>query len=674
MKEKRRRPEGMIPSFIRFFTKERTLKSASRMKENRMTIMFWILMLLAVLLVGRLVYLQIIASDYYIERNRAQVEDTRKLQSPRGTIFDRNGHPLAASAMSKSLYADPHMIKMPPEELAALLAPYVEMKQETIEEKLKSDTRFVWIQRMMDRDKAEAVQKIIDSREIEGVNFVNESKRYYPNGHLLAQVLGFVNVDDQGLDGLELVLDKYIRGEQEEFIIEKANNGKAILSSVYQKFKPKKEDSVTLTIDTTAQFIVERALDKAMQDTKAAGASVIIMDPKTGEILVMANRPTYDPSHFEKYGSASFTNRAVVNLYEPGSTFKPIIAAAALETKKWSLDTEYYDTGSLAASDHVIKNWNDEGYGRVKLLDILKYSINTGMAKIGLTVGEHDLLKYVRDFGFGKITDIELPGEGEGILFDEKTMVDIDTASMSIGQGIAVTPLQMVQAFGALANDGKMMKPHLIKSIQSPDGKVIEAEKIESVGQPISAEVAHQITSILEKEVSEGGGHNAYVEGYQFAGKTGTAEKLNTEQGGYLKGRYIASFIGYSPIEDPRFVALIVIDDPEGSFYGGQIAAPVFQAIMEQLVRYYQISPSTALETKGPKAVERAKRPDVTWTSDGDVILPDFRGWTMGEVKQWILDAGLNFRPTGSGFGSSQSPVGGTAVPKDGVVEVQFSE
>ncbi len=658
----------------RFFQKIRKLSDPVRMKEHRYAWMFFVLMLVGVLLVGRLAWLQIVQAEFLKEKNTSQVQTKRKLQSPRGTIFDRNGQPLAVSAMARSLYADPKMLKLSAGEVAGLIAPYVEMKQDKIEKALQEDTGFVWIQRMMDRDKAEAVAKIIESREIVGLNFVNESRRYYPNGHLLAQVLGFVNVDDEGLDGLELVLDKYIRGSEEQVIIDKDINGNAILASVYKDFKAEKEKSVTLTIDTTAQFIAERALDKAMKETKAAGASVIIMDPKTGEIIAMANRPTYNPASFEKYGGASFTNRAVVNLYEPGSTFKPIIAAAALATKKWTIDTEYNDTGSLTASGHVLKNWNDEGYGRVRLLEILKYSINTGMARIGLTVGAHDLLSYLRAFGFGKQTDIELPGEGEGILFEEANMVAIDTASMSIGQGIAVTPLQMVQAFGGLANEGKMMKPHLIKSIHYPDGSIMEAEKIENVGQPVSPEVARQITEILEKEVSEGGGHKAYVEGYQFAGKTGTAEKLNTEHGGYLKGRYIASFIGYGPVENPRFVALVVIDDPEGTFYGSQIAAPVFQSIMEQLVRYYHISPSTALEKKGTAPVERAKRPGVVTTYDGEVILPDFRGWTMGEVRQWMIEAGLSFKPKGSGYGSSQKPVGGSAVTKNSVVEVNFSE
>lgn len=252
-------------------------------------------------------------------------------------------------------------------------------------------------------------------------------------------------------------------------------------------------------------------------------------------------------------------------------------------------------------------------------------------------------------------------------------MADIDTASMSIGQGIAVTPLQMVRAFGALANNGKMMKPHIIKSINNPDGSVYKEVQPEEVGQPVPENIAKTIDGILEKEVSEGGGHKAYVDGYHFAGKTGTAQKLNTQYGGYLDGRYIASFIGFGPLEDPRFVALVVIDDPSGTFYGGQIAAPVFKDIMSQLVRYYQISPSV-IKAKDIKADAAApvKLPSVTKDSNGEIIMPDFTGRPMGEVRDWLNEAGLSFIPEGSGYATSQSPGPGAAVASGDAITVYF--
>lgn len=641
--------------------------------QKRLHILYLCILCFIFLLVGRLFQLQIFDARELIGKNNAQVEVDRKLQSPRGTIYDRNGNPLAMSMMTKSLYADPAMIKKTPEEIAELLAPYVTIPKDEIASRLRQDTAFVWLDRMMDPDKSKAVQEIMAHEGLEGLNFVEESRRFYPNSELAAQVLGFVGTDDKGLDGLEMVLDDTIRGTIAEELIATDAKGNAIFGSVMSKFLPNKGKSVTLTLDSTVQFIAERALDTAMATTKPAHASVIIMDPKTGEILALANRPTYDPNHYEKGSKESFKNIAVTNLYEPGSTFKPIIASAALASNKWSLDTVYHDVGYIKTNDHVMKNWNGEGYGDVRLLDILKFSINTGMAKIGITTGPKILVDYVKKFGFGQPTGIELPGEGEGILFEADQMADVDTASMSIGQSIAVTPLQMVRAFGAIANGGKMMKPHIIKSYNNSDGSVVSTTEPEEVGQPIPSSVAQTIVDILEKEVSEGGGHNAMVEGYHFAGKTGTAQKLNTEYGGYLDGRYIASFIGFGPVEDPRFVALVVIDDPsQGSIYGGQIAAPVFKDIMSQLVRYYQISPSVREQEKTTK-VEKRSLPTVTKQGNERIVIPDFTGYSFGEVRQWLHEAGLAFIPDGTGYAVSQDIPAGTEVTDDETVRVVFS-
>ena len=320
-----------------------------------------------------------------------------------------------------------------------------------------------------------------------------------------------------------------------------------------------------------------------------------------------------------------------------------------------------------------MKNWDGRGSGKVRLLDILKYSINTGMAYLGTTAGGDVLTDYVKRFGFGKATGIELPAEGDGILFDPATMTKLDVATMSIGQGIAVTPLQMVQAFGALANGGKMMKPHIIKSIANPDGSIYkEAQDVEQ-GQPIPESIAKQITDILEKEVSEGGGHKAHVEGYQFAGKTGTAQKLDPEHGGYLNGRYIASFIGYGPVEDAKFVALVVIDDPEGTYYGSQIAAPVFQDVMTQLVRYYKLSPTRSKPSKDDAKQSASKVLSVQRNGDGSVIIPNFAGHTYGEVRDWVHEARLTLKPDGTGYATSQDEAAGSTIEAGGSVTVHFS-
>ena len=632
-----------------------------------------VLLCIAVVLMGRLFFLQIIDKSDLQAKNLSQVQVDRKLQSPRGTIYDRNGRPLAMSVVTKSLYADPKMIKQSPNEIAELIAPYVTMSKDNIVKSLQEDTAFVWLDRMMEPEKSKAVAQLIKDKNLEGLNFVEESKRYYPNGNLAAQVLGFVGTDDKGLDGLEMVLDDELKGGIQKELVATDRKGNAIFGSVLSKYLPDKGKSVTLTIDATIQFIAERALDKAMVDTGAKHASVIVMDPKNGEILAMANRPSYDPNNYNQSGEEAFKNIAVTNLYEPGSTFKPIIASAALAAGKWKLDTVYNDKGAFAANGHIIRNWNGEGYGPVRLLDILKYSLNTGMAEIGTLTGADILSKYVRDYGFGSETGIELPGEGEGILYNPDDMSKLDVATMSIGQGIAVTPLQMVRAFGALANGGAMMKPHIIKSYSNSQGDVTSTTETSVVGQPVPAETVKTIVDILEKEVSEGGGTKAMVEGYHFAGKTGTAQKLDTKHGGYLDGQYIASFIGFGPVEDPKFVVLVVIDDPQkGSYYGSQIVAPVFKDIVSQLVRYYQMSPSVK-DGATVAAVPAAKLPAVKPNGDGSVVLPDFRGYTFGEVRDWLHTAGLYFKPDGTGKAISQEQLPGTVVSPGTPIVVQFS-
>ena len=352
--------------------------------QNKIFLILVIFSGVMVLLDGRLLWLQVFDNSQLDTKNLSQVKEERKLQSPRGTIFDRNGNPLAISIVTRSLYADPKMIKQSPEEIAKLIAPYTRIKEETIVKRLQEDTAFIWLDRMMDPDKSKAVDQVIKDNELVGLNFVNESRRFYPNGNLLAQVLGFVGTDDKGLDGLEMQMDDTLRGGTTKELIATDSHGTAIFDSVLSQFLPEKEKSITLTIDTTVQFIAERALDKAMADTKATGASIIVMDPKTGEILAMANRPTYDPNHFDKENDNSYKNRAVTDMYEPGSTFKPLTASAALASGKWTVDTVFNDTGSFVVGDHTIQNWDGEGNGPVRLLEILKYSLNTGMAKLVL--------------------------------------------------------------------------------------------------------------------------------------------------------------------------------------------------------------------------------------------------------------------------------------------------
>lgn len=646
----------------------------NRMRKRTVAIST-LLCAVGVILTGKLLWTQIIRGHHYEDMALGQTEGIQTLYSPRGTIFDRNGKELAFSIMVKSLYADPGMMNVSPEEAAKELAPLLHKKEGDLAKAMSQDTRFVWLERIMDPEDSEKVEELFKEKKWKGFGFFDESRRFYPNGEMAANVLGFVGYDDQGLDGLEKSLDKLIRGGTNKQHILTDARGNPILKSAMAPYKAEKERSVYLTIDQNIQFYAERALDRAMASTHANGGIILVMDPKTGAILALGNRPSYDPNQFYKATEAQFKNRAVVDIYEPGSTFKPIIASAALSAGTYDTQRVWHDPGAVWASGHAIRNWDDSSYGDVRLVDILKFSINTGFAHIGLLTGGKTLTEYAKKFGFGQPTGIELPGEGSGILFDPKEMRAIDVATMSIGQGIAVTPLQMVQAYSAIANGGKMVKPHIIQSIKNPDGSDYQVTDTEYSGEPISQTVADEVKDMMEKEVSEGGGTNAKVPGYHMAGKTGTAQKLDAKNGGYLKGQYIASFCGFGPTEDPRAICLVVLDTPKGTFYGGQVAAPVFKEAMTQIMRYLQVP---TLDDQANHAKPQNKpielyKPKLPPENAKEFRLPSFTGWSMRDVGEWLTRAGLGFQPDGSGYADSQSPGIGARVHRGDNVKVHFS-
>lgn len=643
------------------------------------------LLIFGLVLTVRLVCLQTVQSANLTERADVQSEADRKIQSPRGMILDRDGKVLAISEVAKSLYADPTMMQSDtdgkgktPAEAAELLAPYLRIKQDEIEERLSRDTSFVWLDRTMDDDKYQAVKTVIADKHIKGLRFVDENRRYYPNGTLAAQLIGFVGDNDHGLDGIEMVLDDDIRGDTQKLRLTTDSNNVPIFDSALEKVLPDKEKSVRLTIDSTIQYIAEKGLDDIMKNNKPEGAAIIIMNPKTGEILAMASRPNFDPNDYGKANKEAYKNRAVVNLYEPGSTFKPLMASAALDAGTWTESKTYKDVGYIQVDDRVISNWDDSGMGTVTLKEILKFSINTGMVAIGLNTGGKILTSYAEKYGFGKQTGIELPGEGEGILFNPDEMSSINTATMAIGQGIAVTPLQMVQAFGAVANHGTMMKPFVIKEIDNPDGSVFKKTEPKEVSQPVSAEVSRIISTIMADEINSGGGLNAKIDGYNFCGKTGTAQRLNSEGTGYADGQYIGSFVGFGPLEDPEYVVLIVVDNPSGVYYGAQVAAPVFKSMMTDIVRIKGIRPASAAAANAtvlkslPAAASRAPLPPVDVTGD-TVLLPSFIGYDSREVNEWLNAAGLGFIPNGTGIATYQVPAAGTYVDAGSNVTVSFS-
>lgn len=636
-----------------------------------------------IVILGRLAYVQLIQGGKLAEKARGQLKESRALQSPRGTIYDRNGRELAISNVTKSLYVNPRELNKDVDQLAALLAGPLETSVAEVREKLASEAYFIWMKRMLEPAASQQIAALIKEQDIQGLGFVEESKRYYPNDMLAAQILGFVGMDDVGLSGLEMALDGVIKGQLAQTLVDTDNRGIPIFRSAATFLPQKQVKNVTLTIDSTIQFIVEQSLDGVMARHRPQGATIIVMNPRTGEILAMANRPTYNPNQFYRCGAKEWKNRAIGNIYEPGSTFKSITAAAALQEGVVRPDEWFYDAGTIMVGERRIKNWSadGEGYGRVTFTDITKYSINTGFVDVGLRVGGQRLNQYVRAFGFGKPTGIELPGEEEGILFADEGLTKSDTASMSIGQGVAVTPLQLLTALCAIANDGMLLTPHIVKEIRGLDGNIYSKPAETSVRQPITAATARQLCGMLEKVVSEGGGKRAAVPGYRFAGKTGTAEKLREDGGGYLSGRYIASFVGFGPVDNVQLAAIVVIDDPQGVYYGGEIAAPVFGEIMAKIVRYLNIPPQTKLTYPVPGVNGGAKTPVAERVAvpalsgpipPGKVIVPSVWGKSIREAGEVLGKAGLGLVPEGSGVAVRQSPAANTLADVGAEVSVVF--
>ncbi|MBR5914617.1 MAG: PASTA domain-containing protein [Selenomonadaceae bacterium] len=671
------------------------------MENNRKKVQRRIIVLVVVLLIGILVvtfrygWLQLVQGSELAERMRYQVGQDYLVQSPRGAIIDRNGRELAVSTMTKSLFVDPNHVENP-QQLAEDLAPLVDKTVEDILTDINIGGGFVWIKRRMEQAEYEAIRKMIREKGYATcLGFRDEAKRYYPNDVLAANVLGFVGTDDKGLDGIEQAFDKYIKGEVTESFLYTDGRDNPILESIFARhgYQGDRCKTIQLTIDSAIQFIVEQELDRAMAENTPLAITCIAMDPKTGEILAMANRPSYNPNRFWDYEGV-WKNLAVSSIYEPGSTFKVITAGAALQEGIVSPNQTFIDPGYVMVSGKRIQNWNGSSFGTVTFADVVKQSLNTGFALLGLDLGAEKLNYYARLFGFGEPTGIELPGEEAGILYDPAEMVDSDIATMAIGQSIAVTPLQLITAISAVANDGILLKPHVVKTIKNANGSTYSETRVEEVRKTIDAATDKTLVGLLEQVVATGGGRKAAVRGYRIAGKTGTAQKINEYGTGYTDGLYIASFCGFGPVENPRLTLLVVIDEPSGTFYGGQIAAPVASRIFSQVFRYMRIEPSGAIfddeeladdvgegdssgkpnVTKPPEKVEpKAEEVKEVEVPQGSAVVPDFSSKSIREASRLANEAGLKIDAQGSGFAVGQSIEAGVIVDKGTTIKIMFS-
>lgn len=536
----------------------------------------------------RLFTLQVLEHGELERRAIRQHQRAIVLEGERGTIYDRRGRILATNLEVPSIYAVPASVQGS-DQVGLELARVLESDLTSVRRRLREDRNFVWVARKVTPERAKAISDL----GIEGIGFVMESQRFYPNRHLMGHLLGFAGMDNQGLEGVELAYDSYLRGEKGWLWVERDALGETIFPSRLNYVSPSRGKDITLTIDGVIQYIAERELDRVVQQVSAASGSIIVINPKTGEILAMAVRPEFNPNIHSGHNPSEWRNRAITDSYEPGSTFKIVTAAAALE-EKLVTPTERIDCeeGSFQASGEVFHDPVKEGV--LTFSEVIQRSSNIGTIKVGMKVGAERLYRYSKAFGFGEKAGIDLLGETAGTLRPPNGWSKRSLASIAIGQEIAVTPIQLITAVSAIANGGRLMRPYLVSKITEHDGRVAQTIAPEIRRRVMSSETAQQLTQILEGATHKGGtGEKAALAAYTVAGKTGTAQKADSKTKAYSPDRFVSSFIGFVPAEDPEIAILVVVDEPKGVSWGGSVAAPVFKNVAEQTLVYLgRVSPT----------------------------------------------------------------------------------
>jgi cell division protein FtsI/penicillin-binding protein 2 len=626
----------------------------------------------------RLIDLQIFESDRLRARARSQHEQVIEIGGKRGSILDRSGRELAVSISTQSLYAHPPRVK-DPDRMGRLLAPHVGRSAGDLRALLRSDESFVWLKRRIDPMQARSIADL-DPQVGRGgpIDFQSEPKRYYPQGSLAVHVIGFADLDQNGIEGIEKRFDDVLRGDSTKYLAVRDAKGAMLL----QQLRPpaKRSHDVVLTIDVVIQHVVERELDRAIRETGAHAASAIVLDPKTGQILALANRPTVDPLAYGRGPAEARRNRAIEYAYEPGSTFKVVSTSAAIERGTVTPEHRFDCTAFRIAG----KSYTDvHRYGVLSVREILEHSSNVGMVQVGRTVPREVLRDTVVRFGFGRRTGIELPAERNGNITSLARMSATSPAALAIGYEVDVTALQVAQAYGALANEGILVPSRIVLGTCDENGRLTATERPEA-RRVVSERTAATMISMMEGVVVRGTGGNARVPGYHIAGKTGTAKKVLPGGRGYTLDEYYASFGGFGPLKDPRVVAFVVLDTPRGSiYYGGQVAAPVFARIVADSLSHLRVPPdddpwegrreelkasaekkARALAKPGgkkprePRAEDSERSPIAT----GPGQVPDVRGMTVREAIASLVVRGYRARVEGQGIVVRLAPAPGTAL------------
>jgi cell division protein FtsI (penicillin-binding protein 3) len=611
----------------------------------------------------RLCQLAIVDGDRLASLAHRQHSETEQVTPIRGAILDRFGEPLAVSIRADSVFVRP--AQLPDADSGAAVARALRIPRVQWLQKVSTSSPFAWVKRQASPDDLERLRVL----KVQGVGTVSEPRRFYPHGRLAAPVVGFVGVDSQGLEGIELTYDRYLRGPTAEMSVERDARGRKFLAAGLDGDMPRQGASVALTLDSSLQYIAERELDRRVAETRAKGGLVLILDPRRGEILALAQNPTFDPNRRGGMAPELWRNRAVADAYEPGSTMKGLLAAAALEHRSATVSTRlfcekgHYGFGGRTIHDH-------HGYGWLTFPEIFQVSSNIGATKVAERLGATEYYETLRAFGIGAPTGVDLSGEQAGILRPLASWKPIDLATASFGQGVAVTPLQLTAAYAAIANGGILMRPYIVKEIVDENGEQLIANEPTVVRRVVAEATARQVTKILEGVVTEKGtAPLAAVPGLKIAGKTGTAQKVDFAHGGYSRGR-IASFVGYFPADDPQLVMLVIIDEPQTTIWGGTAAAPVFRAIAAAAAE--RLGMQAEMPAADEASIAAGPSPDGgsrKRQADGPT---SFIGLSLRDALERASARGLTIDVVGSGYVVRQDPPPGRALTAGSPIRLEL--
>ena len=627
--------------------------------HTRIRFFFLFILCLLIIIVIRVFYIQVF--DYQKLSTLAESLWSRELPigADRGEIYDRNGKVLATNITTTSLVLIPNQIQNK-KEVAEKLS---EILNSDYEDMLAHVSKKTSIERVHPegRQLSYDIASKIDELGYDGVYLVKESKRYYPYGSVLSHVLGYVGIDNQGLSGLELTYDNYLTGKNGAIKYFSDGKGNRLeLSEVYEE--PQDGIDLQLTIDLDIQLAAERELDNIMSKYTPEHALILAMDPDTGEVLAMASRPNFDPNNYQDYTTETINqNLPIWMTYEPGSTFKIMTLATSLEEQTVNLfEDTYYDDGSVNVDGATIHCWKSGGHGAQTFLEVVENSCNPGFVELGQRLGTNTLMSYINNFGFGAKTGIDLNGESNGILFNIDKMGPVELATTAFGQGISVTPIQQVTAVSAAINGGTLYEPYLVKEMLEPETKsVIYTKEPVMRRKVISEETSKLVRYALESVVANGSGRSAYIENYRVGGKTGTAQKV--QNGVYMDGNYILSFIGFMPADDPEIVVYVAIDHPQGvTQYGGVVAAPIAKSVLETAISVLDIEPSS-------EGMEK----EYNWLDTKYVKLPEVTGLTVEEAKKTLKGFSIEYSGEGENI-VYQSPSANTYIKEGGTVKLML--